>query len=858
MSKNEQRNILKLMSIYVILQPLFDILSNLYLDGILKIQISTFVKPLFIFIVALYMFFKYENNKKRWFIYAFLFLIFMLGHYMILYRLYISNNVIMHEFRFLINIIYMIAIFIIYYVLYKHYEDKKEMFDNIKKTVLITFVIYTGLLLLSVITGTSGMTYEYADKFKKGFKGWYDSGQILGHAISIMFPILLYTILKPRNSWYKKILSLTPIIITIMILGTRTPYLIVLVSLIIYIIISIFLMFYSKIFKNNIFNLVFVSVCAISMVVLYKYTPVYTNVQINNSNKNTTLDGYNMKLVDGSLNIEKIDELIKNNKGNVTELKLYKKWNNLSTKYLTKLYKNGKIHPSENRKRQFYYSKYKFNISDIEYKLFGIGFLIQENTLSEESDFFMALFNYGIFGFICMLIIPILTFIKATIYIIKNFKTNDLETYLLYMGLGIFFSISILSGYTYIYTNFSIFLVLLIILLIIKLRLNESYKKSDKVKNLTFLALHLGYGGIETSTINTANALSKKYNVEIVSFYKLNNSRLNELDKKIKVKFLYNGEPNRDELKQCIKDKKFISLFGEVIKSIDILFKKKYLIIKEIINNKSDAIISTRMEFSKLLSSYGANYKIKIAQEHKHHNNDKKYINTIKNNYYNIDYLFALTTTLKNDYEKFLSKNNHTKVILVPNMITVDPNKKSDVKNKNIISVGRLHTGKRLNELIEIYDKANIKDSKLFIIGDGDEFNNLSSLIKEKKLEEKVLLLGYMNHDEIEEYMLNSSMFAMTSITEGLPMVLIEAMSYGVPCIAYETESGVSDIIDNGINGYIIKDRNEDKYVDTLEKYMSNLKIREKMKKDAIKKSQKFSKESILKIWVNVLSNKSL
>ena len=94
---------------------------------------------------------------------------------------------------------------------------------------------------------------------------------------------------------------------------------------------------------------------------------------------------------------------------------------------------------------------------------------------------------------------------------IKNIKTNDLETYLLYASFGMFFCISMYVGATYIYTNFSIFLVILISMLKCKIDINEEYKRNAKdVKKITFLLLHLGYGGIETSTINTANALSKK------------------------------------------------------------------------------------------------------------------------------------------------------------------------------------------------------------------------------------------------------------------------------------------------------------------------------------------------------------
>ena len=286
---------------------------------------------------------------------------------------------------------------------------------------------------------------------------------------------------------------------------------------------------------------------------------------------------------------------------------------------------------------------------------------------------------------------------------------------------------------------------------------------------------------------------------------------------------------------------------------IDILIKKKVSIIKYLMTTKSDAIISTRVEFSILLSNYGKYDILKIAQEHHYHNNDKRYISKLKNQYYGIDYLCALTATLKKDYEKFLEKNNHTKVILLPNMICNLPKKNSLLNNKNIITISRFDYGKKNDDIIKAFSKIKNSNYKLYLIGDGKEYENLLKLIKELKLEDKVIMTGYLPKPEIEKYMLKSSLFLMASLTEGLPMVLLEAMSYGIPCIAYETASGVDDIIDNGINGYVIKNRNEEEYIEKIEKLMNNVKLRKEMGEQAKETINKFSKEEILKIWYKIL-----
>ena len=201
----------------------------------------------------------------------------------------------------------------------------------------------------------------------------------------------------------------------------------------------------------------------------------------------------------------------------------------------------------------------------------------------------------------------------------------------------------------------------------------------------------------------------------------------------------------------------------------------------------------------------------------------------MKHKYNNIDYLLALTKTLEEDYHHFLKHNHHTKIVLMPNMLESIPTKKSTLEEKEIITMSRLDYGKKNDDIIKAFAKTNYQNWHLSILGDGSEYENLSSLIKELHLENNVSLEGYIPKEKLEKYLLNSSIFLMASLTEGLPMVLLEAMSYGLPCIAYETASGVNDIIDNGKNGYVIKERNEELYVKKLQSLMDDATLRKKV-----------------------------
>lgn len=855
MNQKTQRNFLNLILIFVLLQPILDILSRLAILDIIP-NISTFLKPLFVFFITFYLLIKYSPFKRRWFSYIIVFVLFMIGHSYLLYQLLMGKELIFHEIRFMINIAYMIALFISLYTLYHWSSDKKEMLRKIKYTAVITFAIYFSLLILAVLTGTSGMTYEYADKYKLGFKGWYDSGQILGHAFSALFPVILYVLLKPTTNKIFRVIFLALSVICVSLLGTKVPYFIVLIVLVIYIILILFFKFFRKRFISSKFNVLIVLLAIIAMLGTYKFTPVAYNTEINRTNAKVELEAYNLDAVAGKKKDVDYDKIMKDNPdANLSYIKKYYKWGQESSAYLQDLFYEQKLHPSNTRGKQFYYSLKKYELSDIQYKFLGLGFLNQDSLMALESDFFMAIFDFGIFGFILFLCIPIWIFFKSLKFIFTNIKAFDLEMCMLFIGLGIFFSISIYAGYTYIYTNFSIFLVLLMIMCLLKMDIlsTNGNKKSKKVK---FLMLHLNYGGIESSVVNTANALSKDYDIEIVSFYHFKDDLSKCLHKNVKVKYLYEGVPNREAFIDNVKSKKIVSAFKEGITSFFILIKKRRLMVKNIRKTKEGIIVSTRMEFSVLLSKYGNGNVIKVAQEHCYHNENNKYIKKIMYNYFNIDYLCALTQTLFEDYNKFLKYNNHTKVILLPNMLFNIPNRKSKLDKPAFITVSRLDEGKKVDEIIVNFSEIENKDAKLYIVGDGKEYSNLQKLIETLKLEKRVYLLGYLNHKEIEKYMLKSSCFLMASVTEGFPMVLLEAMSYGVPCIAYKTASGTGDIIENGYNGFIIDNRNSEEYVSSMICILEDDQLKSTMGKNAVLTSEKYFKTEILKIWENLLNNK--
>jgi len=378
-----------------------------------------------------------------------------------------------------------------------------------------------------------------------------------------------------------------------------------------------------------------------------------------------------------------------------------------------------------------------------------------------------------------------------------------------------------------------------------------------KNTKITILMLHLQFGGIEKQTITFANELSKKYDVKIISTYSMNSKPAYEINKNIEIKYLINDVPNRNEFKAAIRHRNIFKIFKEGLRSVKILFLKKYLMINEIKKIKSDFIFSTRLEYANMLSKYAPKNTITMTEEHLH-DDSKKYIKKVKKSCKNLDYLVTIGKGSTKNYSNWLKSNKRIKIVEIPNILEEVPNISAKLDSNNLIAVGRLHPVKDFVSLIKVFNlvQKEIINAKLTIVGGGDEYSNLESLITSLELKDKVLITGMVEKEKVEQYMLNSDIYVMTSLTECFPMVLLEASSVGLPLISFDVPVGPKAIINNGENGFLIGDRNIQKMADTI---IDLLKNKEKLKKlgiNAKEKSYKYLPQNVMQKWYEIFDKK--
>ena len=376
------------------------------------------------------------------------------------------------------------------------------------------------------------------------------------------------------------------------------------------------------------------------------------------------------------------------------------------------------------------------------------------------------------------------------------------------------------------------------------------------MKKITILALHLGYGGVEKAISTLSNILIEKYEVEIISVYKLYDNPAFEINPNVRITYLLdrNLSPNKKEFKEAIKNKKILDIFKEGFKSIKILYLKKAKMKDAIKHITSDIIISTRIEHNELLSKYGSENSIKIAQEHTDHKNNQKYINSLVKSCNNIDYFMPVSKELTEFYKKYLD-NTKTKCVYIPHSLDYIPNEISDLRSKKLVSIGRLSSEKGFDDLIDVFEIVlqQHKDYTLDIIGDGDQKDLLYSKIVDKKIQESIILHGYQNKAYINDILQESCIYINTSHEESFGLVLIEAQSFGVPCIAFDSAKGACEIISNGVNGYLISDRNKEKMAQKIIDIIEDREQRVTLGIKSRENAEKYSRKNISREWFEFL-----
>ncbi len=212
--------------------------------------------------------------------------------------------------------------------------------------------------------------------------------------------------------------------------------------------------------------------------------------------------------------------------------------------------------------------------------------------------------------------------------------------------------------------------------------------------------------------------------------------------------------------------------------------------------------------------------------------------------YRKINQVVTLTQNDKEQFDKF-----HSNVMVIPNFSPFPIIFSPQNSNKQIVAIGRLTDQKNYIHLLQAWKKIyqSIPDWQLNIYGEGEHKKLLHDYIEQNSLQNVSLKGSTSNVEQVYE---QSSFFVMSSKYEGLPMVLIEAQSFGLPIVSYDCPYGPSDVIQNHENGLLVSNQNVDELAAKIFKLASSPDLLDQFAQNSLLSAQKYQPEQILKIWI--------
>ena len=198
-------------------------------------------------------------------------------------------------------------------------------------------------------------------------------------------------------------------------------------------------------------------------------------------------------------------------------------------------------------------------------------------------------------------------------------------------------------------------------------------------------------------------------------------------------------------------------------------------------------------------------------------------------------------------------KENHkvkaNKLVVINNPITnneLDSLKKGKSEDVlKFITVARLSREKGVSRIIRILSKCDFP-FHYTLIGDGDEKDSVFSLIEKKGLEKKITHIPFT--DQVDDFLVKHDFFLQGSYVEGFPNALLESCVVGTPVIAFNVPGGTKEIVENGVNGFLVDNEKE-----FLERLNEQRVFKPKVVRASVTK--KFNQEKILGEYEKLFSD---
>ncbi|SDR27147.1 glycosyltransferase family 4 protein [Thermostaphylospora chromogena] len=372
---------------------------------------------------------------------------------------------------------------------------------------------------------------------------------------------------------------------------------------------------------------------------------------------------------------------------------------------------------------------------------------------------------------------------------------------------------------------------------------------------IRYMLLHAyGMGGTIRTVFNQANAMvAAGHDVEVVSVVRRRDEPQFHLDPRVRLHTLVDQrggiEPDKPSLGGRLAGRLGR---GPIVPSGE--FAAEYFTaqveratVGYMSKIKDGILVTTRPALNLMAARFVSRSVVRVAQEHMNlatHLPDVR--QALLRHYGVFDAVAVLTNTDREEYERALPG---TYVVRIPNAVHSVEQPHSDQTSKIVIAAGRLFYQKGFDLLLPAFAEVvrHHPDWQLRIFGTGQKKNQLRRQIEQLRLYNNAYLMG--RTDRLDEEMTKASLFVLSSRFEGLPMVMIEAMTHALPVVSFDCPTGPADVITHGRDGLLVPPGDVDGLAQAMLKLIGDRDARLRMGAQAAETVRDYAPEAVMPRW---------
>jgi glycosyltransferase involved in cell wall biosynthesis len=359
-----------------------------------------------------------------------------------------------------------------------------------------------------------------------------------------------------------------------------------------------------------------------------------------------------------------------------------------------------------------------------------------------------------------------------------------------------------------------------------------------------------GVGGTIRATFTTAGELAKRHDVEVVSVLRSAREPALPPPPGVRLRWLTDSEPRG--VRRWAAGRPSRLMIEEDIRFRRFSLLTDAALVRFLLSVHDGVLIGTRPNLNVAIARLASPAVVRVGQDHLNLRTYRPALQEqLRRAYQRLDVVSSLTKSNAKAFRRLLRRR--TRVVCVPNGIPLAGRPRAALDDKVVIAAGRLSNQKGFDRLLRVWKTVSAEhpDWELRIFGTGRMERWLKRRITRLGIGDSARLMGFT--PRLDEELAAASVYVMTSRLEGFPMVLLEAMSAGLPVVSFDCPTGPREIIRDGVNGHLVRNGDRKALAAALSGLMADAERRKAYGAAAVERAADYDIVHIAERWEALL-----